>query len=186
MQTSFPGLQLVNGTVADVSNLARALPNGIIHYAGHGVMVTADGLPPDVAIMLNGGSIVPATWLGLAENGNSHPFYFFNACDLGQSFPVLNYVDGWGPTLMRSGASGYLGALWQVSDATAGSFSGHFYADLKVKLAGGKPWSMADVVTQARSETYAERFDPTALAYVLYSAPYQTLAKGAATEGVSQ
>ncbi len=183
MKASFPGLTPVNGTVTDVSSLARDLPDGIIHYAGHGVMVTTPGLPPDVAILLNGGSIVPATWLSLAEGGTGHPFYFFNACDLGQSTAVLNYVDGWAPTLMQSGASGYLGALWKVSDATAASYSAHFYADLKVKLARTMPWSVADVVTQARQQTYAEAYDPTALAYVLYSAPYQTLANGQAARG---
>jgi len=166
-----------------VSTLARGVPDGIIHYAGHGVRVTTRGLPPDVGILLADGSLVPATWLSLSENGNGHPFYFFNACDLGQSDSVLNYVDGWAPKLLQSGASGYLGALWKVSDKTASSFSAHFYADLKVKLNAGVPWSVADLVTQARRETYAEAYDPTALAYVLYSAPYQTLVRGDATGG---
>lgn len=181
MKRSFPALKTVTGTLTAVSSLARDLPDGIIHYAGHGVRVTTTGLPPDVGILLNDGSLVPATWLGLAEGGAGHPFYFFNACDLGQSDSVLNYVDGWAPKLLQSGASGYLGALWKVSDATAGSFSVHFYADLKAKLAGNTPWSVADLVTQARRETYREAYDPTALAYVLYSAPYQTLGSGDAT-----
>lgn len=178
----FPALDPVPGTLTDVGSLARALPEGIVHFIGHGIRVPAEkGLAPDVGILLDGGTMVPATWLSDAENGNAHPFYFFNACDLGQSDVVLNYVDGWGPKLLESGASGYLGAMWKVSDVTAGSFSAHFYADLKTKLAGTTPWSVADVVTQARQETYAEHFDPTALAYVLYSAPYQTLRGGDAT-----
>lgn len=183
MKASFPKLDLVTGTVTAVSSLARGVPDGIIHYAGHGVRVTTKGLPPDVGILLADGSLVPATWLSLTENGTGHPFYFFNACDLGQSDSVLNYVDGWAPKLLQSGASGYLGALWKVSDKTAGSFSAHFYADLKVKLKSGTPWSVADLVTQARRETYREAYDPTALAYVLYSAPYQTLGSGDATDG---
>jgi len=183
MKASFPKLNLVTGTVTAVSSLARGVPDGIIHYAGHGVRVTTKGLPPDVGILLADGSLVPATWLSLTENGTGHPFYFFNACDLGQSDSVLNYVDGWAPRLLQSGASGYLGALWKVSDKTAGSFSAHFYADLKVKLNAGTPWSVADLVTQARRETYAEAYDPTALAYVLYAAPYQTLGGGDATRG---
>ncbi len=182
MKASFPKLTMVPGTVTAVSSLARGVPDGIIHYAGHGVRVTGKGAPPDVGILLADGSLVPATWLSLTEKGTGHPFYFFNACDLGQSDSVLNYVDGWAPKLLQSGASGYLGALWKVSDKTAGSFSAHFYADLKLKLAGSTPWSVADLVTQARRETYAETFDPTALAYVLYSAPYQTLASGGATD----
>jgi len=182
MKQSFPGLTTITGTLTQVSSLARDLPDGIIHYAGHGVRVTTTGLPPDVGILLNDGSMVPATWLGLAEGGKGHPFYFFNACDLGQSDSVLNYVDGWAPKLLQSGASGYLGALWKVSDTTAGSFSAHFYADLKAKLEGDAPWSVADLVTQARRETYREAYDPTALAYVLYAAPYQTLESGDATQ----
>ena len=183
MKASFPKLDLVTGTVTAVSSLARDVPDGIVHYAGHGVRVTTKGLPPDVGILLADGSLVPDTWLSLAEHGTGHPFYFFNACDLGQSDSVLNYVDGWAPKLLQSGASGYLGALWKVSDKTAGSFSAHFYADLKAKLSAGTPWSVADLVTQARRETYAEAYDPTALAYVLYSAPYQTLGGGDATDG---
>jgi hypothetical protein len=34
---------------------------------------------------------------------------------------------------------------------------------------------MADLVTQARQQTYAESNDPTALAYVLYAKPFMKL-----------
>ena len=176
LKTSFPGLVAIDGSVDGVSALGRALPDGIIHYAGHGVRVTVAGLPPDVALSLSDGSIVPSTWKNLAEQSpQAHPFYFFNACDLGRSDATLDYISGWASTLMQSGASGYLGALWKVSDTTATSFANHFYRDLKVRLAGNAPWSVAEVVTQARSETYQEAFDPTALAYVLYADPYQTM-----------
>jgi TPR repeat protein len=178
MTKTFPGLTPIPATLKDVKGMAKDLPNGIIHYAGHGIVVPEDGAPPQPAIVLNDGPIVPETWLGLTEDQKTHPFYFFNACDLGQSFPVLNYVSGWGPTLMKSGASGYLGAMWKVSDKTAASFSAHFYADLRAKMDAGVPYTLAQVVSQARRETYAEMSDPTALAYVLYSAPYQTLRGG--------
>ena len=176
LKTSFPALNQVNGTVDDVSALGRALPDGIIHYAGHGLRVTTDGLPPDVALSLSDGSMVPSTWQNLAEQHPAvHPFYFFNACDLGRSDAQLDYISGWAVTLMQSGASGYLGALWKVSDTTATSFATHFYKDLKIHLSSNDPWSVAEVVTAARRETYEESFDPTALAYILYSAPYLTM-----------
>ncbi len=112
----------------------------------------------------------------MREDGKpSHPFYFFNACDLGRSDPQLNYVDGWAPALMQSGASGYLGALYEVGDASAVSFASHFYAGLKSNLGSEGNWSMADLVTAARKATYAESNDPTALAYVLYAKPYMKM-----------
>jgi CHAT domain-containing protein len=76
---------------------------------------------------------------------------------------------------MDSGATGYLGALYQVGDTSAASFAAHFYANLKASLSTSGTLDMADIVTQARRQTYAEAYDPTALAYVLYAKPYMKL-----------
>jgi TPR repeat protein len=137
-------------------------------------------LAPRVAIALEDYDMTPDTFIAFRAEGDpaAHPFYFFNACDLGQSDKELSYVAGWGPALMRSGAAGYLGALYEVGDASATRFAAHFYAGLKANLASNRPWTMAELVTQARQQTYAESNDPTALAYVLYAKPFMKLVAG--------
>lgn len=136
----------------------------------------AAALAPNVAIALDDESMEPAAFTGYLKDGpqqSKAPFYFFNACDLGRIDPQLGYVSGWAPALMQSGASGFLGALYEVGDNTAVSFATHFYSELKTDLAGSdQTWTMADVVTDARRATYAEANDPTALAYVLYTKPF--------------
>jgi hypothetical protein len=42
-------------------------------------------------------------------------------------------------------------------------------------MASHQAWSVADVVTDARAATYEEKYDPTALAYILYAHPYLTM-----------
>ena len=187
LQADFPNLQQVAGDSTSVSKLVQDAPQGIIHFTGHGQRVLphaaaptpATGgvaLAPQVAIALEDESMTPATFVALREDGKSaHPFYFFNACDLGRSDPQLNYIDGWAPALMQSGASGYLGALYEVGDQSAVSFATHFYRNLKNDLAGNSNWAMADLVTEARRSTYAEASDPSALAYVLYAKPFMKL-----------
>ena len=203
LKTYFPLAAPVQGNSTAVGTMLKNAPQGIIHYTGHGqriaqqdiatprILSAIDGvnanaaaaavnqLAPEYAILLEDRSMTSSTFAAIREDGSkAHPFYFFNACDLGRTDQLLNYVDGWAPTLMRSGASGYIGALYQVGDASATSFATHFYAELKLRLAGNKNWSMADVVTQARKQTYDESNDPTALAYVLYTKPFMKLVPG--------
>ena len=198
LKADFPAMQQVGGDSASVNKLVQNAPQGIIHFTGHGQRIVPDApaiaaatsagtapptsptLAPQVAIALEDESMTPATFVALREDGKAaHPFYFFNACDLGRSDPQLNYVDGWAPALMQSGASGYLGALYEVGDQSAVSFASHFYGNLKKDLAGNTNWAMADLVTQARRSTYEEANDPSALAYVLYAKPYMKLVAAA-------
>ncbi len=199
---TFPTVQNVAGNSTAVGALLEDPPQGIIHFTGHGqrdaiasappaaagavaprvaanAPVAPDpaaALAPNVAIALDDESMEPAAFTGYLKDGTQQgkaPFYFFNACDLGRIDPQLGYVSGWAPALMQSGASGFLGALYEVGDNTAVSFATHFYTELKGDLAGSdQTWTMADVVTDARRATYAEANDPTALAYVLYTKPF--------------
>jgi TPR repeat protein len=198
IKTAFPAMHQVGGDANSVSLMVKSAPQGIIHFTGHGKRVDSSTpapvpaqttaatstpltapvlLAPSVAIALEDYDMTPDTFIAFRAEGNAtaHPFYFFNACDLGQSDKELTYVAGWAPDLMRSGAAGYLGALYEVGDASASSFAAHFYDGLKANLASNTPWTMADLVTQARQQTYAESNDPTALAYVLYAKPFMKL-----------
>jgi TPR repeat protein len=192
LKEDFPQMQQVGGDSTSVSKMVQNAPQGIIHFTGHGQRIEqqspatttttpAPALAPQVAIALEDESMTPDTFVAFREDGKpAHPFYFFNACDLGRSDAQLNYIDGWAPALMQSGASGYLGALYEVGDQSAVSFASHFYSELKKNLASNNNWAMADLVTDARRLTYAESNDPSALAYVLYAKPYMKLV---ATDG---
>ena len=186
LKSDFPAIRLVDGDASSVGAMLRSAPQGIIHFTGHGqrIVPTATGvaapaalqLAPQVAIALGDQSMTPDTFVAFLQEGQtSHPFYFFNACDIGRSDTELNYITGWAPALMQSGASGYLGALYQVGDSSAVSFAANFYTGLKADMQNNGPWTMAELVTDARRKTYAESNDPTALAYVLYAKPYMKL-----------
>lgn len=181
IKSDFPTAQLVEGDASDVSTLVRNQPQSIIHYSGHGQLIpppagSPAALAPQTAIVLEDASMTPDTFVAFRDQGkDAHPFYFFNACDLGRSDGQIDYITGWAPALMQSGASGYLGALFTIGDSSAASFAAHFYANLKSNLATTNPLPLADIVTQARRQTYAEAYDPTALAYVLYAKPFMTL-----------
>jgi CHAT domain-containing protein len=90
------------------------------------------------------------------------------ACEVGQATQAVGALDGWAPALLDSGASGYLGALWPVSDTVAGSFAENFYK----ALSENTDTPLAEVVRQARQQTYDETHNPTALSYVLYADPF--------------
>ncbi len=191
IQAYFPQANQVAGDSTSVIALDKNAPQGIIHFTGHSQRIqqkvaapaiTASAsaatsqLAPQVAIELEDESMTPSTFTAIREDGKpTHPFYFFNACFLGRSDPQLYYVDGWAPALMQSGASGYLGALYEVGDTSAVSFATHFYAGLKSNLTNNRNWTVADLVTSARKATYAESNDPSALAYVLYTKPYMKM-----------
>jgi len=161
------GFEEVRGDYTDVRALAANLPAGIVHFAGHGMVKQADG-GAQFAILLEDGDVVPATWKELASASTTHPFYFFNACEVGQAQQAVSALDGWGPALLESGASGYMGALWPVSDKAAGIFAGNFYQ----RMATNPSMPVAEVVRATRQQTYEQTHDATALAYVLYADPY--------------
>jgi hypothetical protein len=161
------GFEEVRGDYSDFRALAANLPAGIVHFAGHGQVKDEVG-GAQFAILLEDGEVVPSTWKELASASTTHPFYFFNACEVGQAQQAVSALDGWGPALLESGASGYMGALWPVNDKAAGAFAGNFY-----KWMGANPgMPVAEVVRATRQQTYEQTHDLSALAYVLYADPY--------------
>jgi len=161
------GFEEVRGNYADFRALAANLPDGVVHFAGHGQVKQADG-GAQFAILLEDGEVVPETWKELSSASTTHPFYFFNACEVGQAQQAVSALDGWGPALLESGASGYMGALWPVSDKAAGTFAGNFYK----WMAANPGMPVAEVVRATRQQTFEQTHDVTSLAYVLYADPY--------------
>ncbi len=165
------GYQLIKGNYADVRALARNLPQGIVHFAGHGGVIEKNGVPQFV-ILLQDAQLEPSTWTSLPGSGpDVHPLFFFNACDVGEARRFMNGVDGWAPALLDSGASGYIGALWSVNDQVASTFAANFYDLLKTSMGMSGSVDVPMILTRARARTYKESADPTALAYVMYSDP---------------
>jgi hypothetical protein len=170
------GFQAVAGRFAALQALfgGAKLKPGIIHYAGHG---TVRSLGPGVkgyAIQLEDGEMDVMTWRGLTAKlqklkGQSYPFFFFNACDIGQADQVVNFVDGWAPAVIENGACGFIGGLWPLGDAGASAFATHFYESIEDQLGRGSA-SVAQILRQTRRLFY-ETGDPTYLAYVFYGNP---------------
>ncbi|GAK61318.1 hypothetical protein U27_01218 [Candidatus Vecturithrix granuli] len=170
------GFQHVNGRFEALQSLfaGAKLKPGIIHYAGHGMV--EENIPDvkDYAMYLEDGSLDVMTWRGLVSgrklsDDQAYPLFFFNACDLGQASYIANFVDGWAPAVLESGASGYIGGLWPLSDQGAAAFAVRFYELLTENLAWGSV-NVADILRQTRAQVY-EYGDPTFLAYVYYGYP---------------
>ena len=168
----FPGYSPLAGDRQALRTLFQDLPRGLVHFAGHGAVAQQEG-SPQYAILLEDGPLDLMTWRGMTPlRQRHHPVFFFNACEVGQSQKVANFVDGWAPAVLRSGASGYIGALWPVNDRVAALFATRFYQGMERDLAeaGGRA-RVSEVLTQTRRQVFRETGDPTALAYVFYGDP---------------
>ncbi len=163
----------MSGSLATVRTLLRELPQGIVHFAGHGRAQRRDG-GRQYAIQLEDGVLDLMTWRGLVEARQpNHPVFFMNACEVGSANQVGTFVDGWAPEVLRTGASGYIGALWKVDDAVAADFATSFYRNLELEIrpsptARGQRVNIGELLARTRREVYARTGSPTALAYVYY------------------
>jgi hypothetical protein len=162
------GFRMVGGDFSAFQKLVGEVSTGFIHFSGHGVVNNPGTGAPVFAIRLADQSLDPTTWRALTfaprEKGN--PFYFFNACDTGRAASLGGFVQGWGPAILASGASGFIGGMWPLADRTAASFSTEFYGGVAGHLAEG-PVYLAEVLQQVRKRFY-ETGDPTYLAYTFY------------------
>jgi tetratricopeptide (TPR) repeat protein len=166
------GFSQIGGDYVSVRQLALHPPQGIVHFAGHGAVNQANGVPQFAILLENGEQMDPTTWQGLgSSDAANHPLFFFNACDVGESVQFMNDVDGWAPALLGNGASGYIGALWPVQDTTAALFAAAFYSTLDRSLAAGQSLNVASLLAMTRAEIFRQTGDATALAYVFYGDP---------------
>ena len=161
------GFNRVRGQMSDVAALLRNPPNGIVHFAGHGVAASAGGQANSAIELEGNASLDSMSWRGMARTGGHHPLYFFNACDVGQARRVLNFVDGWAPTVLDGGAAGFLGGLWPLGDKGAADFAMQFYRALSEALNGPGAAQITELLAQSRRQFYTTG-DPTFLGYVFY------------------
>jgi hypothetical protein len=159
------GYEAVKGNTNALKTLFQNPPQGIVHFAGHGQL---DEAHDEFEILLEDGTLDTSTWRSMAPaDPLGHTFFFFNACDVGQSKHTGNFVDGFGPAVLSKGASGYIGALWPVNDKVAADFSVEFYQLLQQEMQAG-PANVSATLERTRRDVYEKTKNPTALAYVLY------------------
>jgi hypothetical protein len=167
-----PGFRRFRGGFDALRTLVNtaALKEGMIHFAGHGMVKESTPGVMVYTIQLEDGELDWMTWRGLFSGKiDVHPFIFFNACDVGQAHHMANFVDGWAPTVLESGASGYIGGLWPLGDRGACEFAKYFYTQFAEELQAGAV-TIADVLRDTRKQFY-ENGDPTFLGYVYYGDP---------------
>jgi hypothetical protein len=162
------GFRLVGGDFGSFERMLGEVSTGFIHFSGHGEVNDPGTGSPVFAIRLLDQALDPTTWRALtfAPHDKGNPFFFFNACDTGRAQSLGGFVQGWGPAVLASGASGFIGGMWPLSDRTAADFSTDFYGGISSKLGTG-PVYVAEVLQQVRREFY-ETGDPTYLAYTFY------------------
>lgn len=162
------GYRKVVGNFAAIEALMKEPINGIVHFTGHGEATASGTGRPAFSIRLEDErSLGSDTWLSLAQARQSdHPFYFFNACDTGRSNALGGFVQGWGPTLLASGASGFIGGLWPLLDRSAATFSADFYSRFSQQIERGDV-HIASLLNTVR-QRFLETGDPTYLAYTFY------------------
>ncbi|MBX3578292.1 MAG: CHAT domain-containing protein [Rhizobiaceae bacterium] len=162
------GFRLIDGDFSSFEKLVGEVSTGFIHFSGHGAVNAPGTGAPVFAIQLLDQSLDPNTWraLSFASREGGNPFYFFNACDTGRAASLGGFVQGWGPAVLASGASGFIGGMWPLTDRAAASFSTGFYGTMSSRLGTG-PVYVAEVLRDVRRQFY-ETGDPTYLAYTFY------------------
>lgn len=162
------GFRKMGGDFASVRQMLSGSPQSFVHFSGHGQVSDSIADAPVFAIRLTDALLEPSTWQAMTMPPflGQGTFYFFNACDIGGSSTYAGFLQGWGPALLQSGASGFIGGMWPLPDRSAADFSSEFYALLGERLGEG-PAHVADVLRQVRARFY-ETGDPTYLAYSYY------------------
>ncbi len=138
------------------------------HFTGHGFFSFLE--PSGLSHLHVGeGSLnsydLPATSVGMIQ---TRPLVFANACYSGRGGPGLTGTGGLARAFLKAGAGAYIGAHWEVLDASASKLAFAFYRGLLVGRL-----SVGEAMHQARTEV-RNLFpgDPTWLAYAVFAHPH--------------
>jgi CHAT domain-containing protein len=140
---------------------------GLFHLVAHG---SFGGTPAaDASAVLFDDGLFTAAELSprmVAALRSTAPLFFFNACQSGRIGFSLTRMGSWGARLIEFGCGGFIGPLWQVTDAAALVFARSFY---EAMMAGA---TIGEAMLKARCEV-RQRFpnDPTWLAYCCFADP---------------
>lgn len=160
-------------SVADVQARFQGRITQLYHFACHG---NFDATNPDNSmIKLEGGFLSPSLIDVRARAGllAAKPVVFLNACHAGQVGFSLMGLGGWAQKLLDSGASAFVGSLWEINDKLAAQFAREFYSRLwGLGAFEGKRQRLGQAFHEARLAIKAvDEANPTWMAYVLYGDP---------------
>lgn len=172
------GFRQVNAQLSGIKQLLNNPPEGVVHFAGHGVAAPTPNGTVDYSIELDDNTALGLmVWRGLVhDDARHHPLYFVNACDVGQANRLVNFVDGWAPTVLDNGGSGFIGGLWPLSDTGAAAFATSFYQGLNDAIKTDGSGVVSKLLKDARQEFFKSG-DPTFLGYVFYGDVNLSLAR---------
>ena len=161
------------GAVDEVDDRFRGGATEFYHFACHGNFNTDD--PNESKLKLAGDFLRPSQIIGPAQAGlrRSKPLVFLNACYGGQIGFTLTQLGGWAERFLESGASAFVGSLWEINDKLAAQFTRAFYDRLwGLGDFDGKAQPLGQAFYEARMAIKAlDQANPTWLAYVLYGDP---------------
>jgi len=154
----------VRASFLELVNNFKKGTNTLWHFTGHGAVMEG-GNPEKTFMILEEGQRFSPENINLVKTlGQSNPFIFYNACQIGQSAMGLTGIGGWAQKFLEVGASGFIGAYWSIYDKAAYQFAMKFYEGM---LAGE---TVARAAQEAR-RVIKDAGDPTWLAYTVYAYP---------------
>lgn len=168
-EIDFKVLAEENASFVNVLKEISAGHYDIIHYAGH--IGTMDKQGERQAYLELGGSSGGTGRILASEltaNLRGHPFIYLNGCSSSArpKGSVGRYTENLARALIKGGAIGLIGTLWDVPDLTTGLVSQHFYQSFLAGLPAGEALRRARLASrQAAPE------DPTWAAMILYGDP---------------
>jgi WD40 repeat protein len=165
----WPGVNVRRPWPTEPSQVIAAMSDGesqLIHFAAHGSLGSRQ---PGPALRVGRGYLYAEDLVGDAVAmgvERAAPFVFMNACHSGRQKTGLTRNQGWVERLLEMGASGFLGANWEVDDGMATEFAIGVYDRLRSGMHAGA------AVHGARMDLRGARpGNSTWLAYSLWSHP---------------
>jgi hypothetical protein len=165
LSTDTRHVERIPATTEKVLEALTAARYDVIHFSGHGTPNRPTMASPSRLQLSGDNDISPDSITGRVRNlGRRQPLVFLNACRLGRQSMDLHGLGGWASAMLDSGAAGFVGTHWNVTDDLAAEFAKTFYGEL---LAGATVGAAAQNARTAIRRTD----DPTWLAYAVYALP---------------
>jgi CHAT domain len=169
MMDLFPDARII-GEIKELLTLLMEGNFGMLHFSSHHQFRAADATGSYIPF---GDERFDMVFMGnIAKNQyrKSSPLIFMNSCASAGTAPMYTEMSSWADRYLRSGAGGFVGSLWDITDKRAPEFAQAFYGELK-------NGATLDAAMKAGRSLIGARDagDPTRLAYTLYGNPLAKL-----------